>query len=370
MKPFSSFRHSHTGQSQRSRGFTLIEIMVALAIFMLMLTIILVPINMGARVTHIGTARADVQQSSQQLLNRIANELRQAVYVYPNDALPGVTDRPPFNNDTGNNPSGLPYYQQTGAGTDVCGATGRNAALRPAANTARIDFLLPRRSGNVLLTPVAPEYYVVTYYARRQDMSKPWNNDPNPYHAIDNPIVMYRAQYPYRENDGDTFLVAGNPNAQTNNLRYPSDGLLGNCVQNALNLAPINRGALWLTQNPASESNLDNPLLAANQRVAQQDRASAPQPNDNTSPASHQLVTPRDMGLVAPRASLSNTTDATKPMRSYQPSTTFIVDDANEDGKIDRVSIGLVLGQFDSGGSETRVQSVRLPMTVDLPNVR
>ncbi|MDF2440889.1 MAG: hypothetical protein JWN98_1873, partial [Abditibacteriota bacterium] len=70
MKPS---HYSSRSRAHQSRGFTLIEIMVALAILMLMLTIILVPINLGARITHIGTARADVQQASQQLLNRIAS---------------------------------------------------------------------------------------------------------------------------------------------------------------------------------------------------------------------------------------------------------------------------------------------------------
>jgi prepilin-type N-terminal cleavage/methylation domain-containing protein len=324
---------SSTRNWKRRRGFTLIEVMVALAIFMLMLVIIFVPMTMGINVMRVGTARADVQQSSQQVLNRMTTELRKAVHVFPNDALPGVTDKAPYSSD---GTIQFPYYQHN---TSVCAAV--SSGTQRVGNTSRVDFLLPRENGNSLVTPVEPAYYLVTYYARRADASRA-------YHPNDNPILLFRAQVPYRMNDGTPYMVApSQPNALVDSSRYPN----GTDCSNAA--ATYNRGSLWLLQNINGEPNLEG--TTATPGPAATDAT-------NTPPASHQLVMPRDMGLIAPQAA------ATTP--NYQPETNFLLEDSNSDGKIDRVSVNLIIGKYDAGGVESRAQRVRLPQVVDLPNVR
>lgn len=266
--------HTSLSRTRSTRGaFTLVEILVALAVMMLLLVIILVPVNMGLDLFHIGKARSEVQQANQLVINQLASELRQAVHVFPNEVMPGVASVPPYND----------------AGT-------------PVSNTARIDFLLPAVSSNgSVLTPPRASTYKVTYYARRLDSTKN-------YDVYSNPIVLWRAQYP---------LTASNTNDQTNG-------------------EPINlsTAGTFVSTNPATAS------------------------------ASDTQITPRDMVLVA-----SNAT-ATTP--SYQPDSSFICDDSNNDGKIDRVTISLLMAKYDSIGAagEGKSQQIRLTRTVELPNVK
>ena len=51
-----TYHRTESGRGRRA-GFTLIEIMVALAITMILLAIILVPINLAINLMHIGRAR-------------------------------------------------------------------------------------------------------------------------------------------------------------------------------------------------------------------------------------------------------------------------------------------------------------------------
>jgi hypothetical protein len=76
------------------------------------------------------------------------------------------------------------------------------------------------------------------------------------------------------------------------------------------------------------------------------------------------------MALMAPRAALENLDPTKGPVRNYQPETTFLCEDMNSDGKIDRVTVTLVIGQFDEGAVENRPQPLRLTQVVDLPNIR
>lgn len=265
-------------RTRSTRGaFTLVEILVALGVMMLLLVIILVPVNMGLDLFHIGKTRSEVQQANQLVINQLASELRQAVHVFPNEEMPGIANQPPYND----------------AGT-------------PVSNTARIDFLLPAVSDNgSVLTPPRASTYKVTYYARRLDSNKN-------YDVYSNPIVLWRAQYP---------STASNTKDQTK----------GEPIQ----------------LSTASDFDSANPATAS---------------------ASHTQITPRDMVLIAPNADLPDT----NPAKSHQPDSSFICDDSNNDGKIDRVSISLLLAKYDSIGAagEDKNQQIRLTRTVELPNVK
>lgn len=303
-------------------AFTLIEILVALAVLMLMMSIILVPINMGLNVFHIGKARVEVQQANQLVLNQLAAELKRAVFVFPNEEMPGITNKVPYTLN-----GGKPYYDPTIA----------TAADRPVSNTARLDFLLPALSSNgTILTPPQPNNYIVTYYARRLD-------DTKAYDIFSNPVVLWRAQYPYNPDPSGAALTTP---ANISNTRY------GDWTNNA------NK---WLFQSDG-EPNLSP-------------SSSVPLPNfcnqafNSASAASHTQITPRDMALVVD-ATKANLPD-TDPNKSLQPDSSFICDDANNDGKIDHVTMSLLLQKYDSlADAEDKSQQIRSTQSVALPNIK
>lgn len=315
----SSRQARSTHRRSTRQAFTLVEILVALAVMMLMLTIILVPINMGLSVFHIGKARAEVQQANQLVLNQLASELKGAIHVFPNEELPGITNRAPYSAN-----ANKPYYD-TSTSTEV-------------SNTARLDFLLPAVnavSGSIL-TPPRSNNYVVTYYARRLDPAKA-------YDVFTNPIVLWRAQYAYRNDDPASTNTADLVNLGTD--RYSPS------------VAP------WLTQikgepNLVSYGDINNAAIAL---------------------ASHTLITPRDMALVSP-TSVSKpgqtmaeliVSDPTNVEASYQPDSSFVCDDVNGDGKIDRVTMSLLLQKYDSlGADDDKSQQIRATQTVALPNIK
>jgi hypothetical protein len=73
------------------------------------------------------------------------------------------------------------------------------------------------------------------------------------------------------------------------------------------------------------------------------------------------------MALVAPNA------EAATP--SYKPTTSFACDDLDSDGKIDRVTVSLLLRKYDDIGAASRNgtpngQEQRLTQVIDLPNVK
>ena len=305
-----------TSYSQRARStrgaFTLVEILVALAVMMVMMVIILVPINMGMDLFHIGKARAEVQQANQLVVNQLAAELKQAVHVFPNEAMAGITDKVPYTNNA-TAPNYAPYYDTTTA-TRV-------------ANTARLDFLLPSVGTNgAILTPPVANNYIVTYYARRLNPTLDDGTTDIPYDVFSNPVVLWRAQYPYRQDDGNTSTVANLLGTRYDDFTLPRNN--------------------WLTQT-AGEPNL----------VTQSTYAPA------TAAASHTQLTPRDMVLVL--------ADQANPPTTLQPDSSFIGDDTNGDGKIDRVTISLLLGKYDSiGAAGDKRQQIRSTQTVTLPNIR
>lgn len=344
------------------QGFTLIEILVALGIFSILLTIILVPLNMGVNMTRIGSARTDTQQSAQALMNRIVTDLRGATYVFPNEPMPGITDKAPYTNNVTTGPPsgtiGYPYFRASAGTENVCGGT----KPLPFSNTARIDFLRPT-------TPGDSPHSITSYFAARANVSRPWyENTPEAYDAELNPIVLYAAQIPFERTDpnGSDFLVSGRHNALVGNNRLPDTA---QCTASG---ADINQGARWLMHNGAGEPELArvsgqnadplNPGL--------QDDLSPAAGTPATDPASNIRVTPLGVGLYAPDADKpADNTNLASNQRGFTPSTSFICEDTNSNGIIDRVTVTLVVGKYDGAGAENRAQSVRLTQTVDLPNV-
>lgn len=380
----------------RRGGFTLVEILVAVAIMSLLLSIIFVPLRLALETLHIGKVKAELQQEAHIAIQQVATDLRKSQFVFPNSRIPGVTDNlnsaapcagtkyPEGNtanpqNDWNYRPyvitnngsaantrsSPLPVDPVTGAVTGpmtygACEpvATGTGTGMRAWNNPARLDMLQLRRDRTGSGTNAQAEQdYMVSYYFRRRDISKP-------YDAIDNPVVLFRAQVPYRNRNGinspsivsapNNIMGETEANAQLDTSLYPDS--IGTCnAGSGPSNNQSNRSFAWITHNFLGEANLE-PLTKDAQITG-----------GDLVPGAHTLVTPSDMPLFVPRA-VSDPGGA----ESLVPELSF-TQEATSGGRINRVTINLTLAKYDDAGAgsvngQGRAQKVRVSQTIDLPN--
>ena len=374
---------------RRSRhAFTLVEVLVALGILAILLVIIVLPLRLGFDSFNAGNAQSLTQSALQATMTEMEKDFRQAVYVFPNAQVVGVSDKPPYG--TAGAPNS-PYYLSTDV-TDI-GEPGKGTAGNPNGiacstaaklwpNPSTLSMIQVRRdsSGNVL-TPLAPSYNIVTYYARRQELSKP-------YDPIDNPVVMYRAEYPAfgLDVDGTPFPLqvqtpTGALNAPIDFVRITPGG--GTCGTNG---AQLNRSSLWLSHNVYGEADL-LPLTRLGNGTDADAATFDPATGFNTqgSSYSHTLAIPRGLALQASNAyriatgafQPATTAAATDPEAPLVPDTSFTCTDTNRDGKIDRITISLGLASFQVGAQGELDQNfqpkgtvLRGTRTIDLPNIQ
>ncbi len=359
-KTFQPMTQASMQQKQQRGGFTLVEILVAVAILAVMLTVILVPLRMGFQSFQIGKSRGDVQQQAQLMLGQIANDFRKSQFVFANSYIPGISD----SKDTSSPCSSAAYKpaasweyrpyvisrDTTATGSPFSGGYGvcTNTGVQGWNNLSRIDMLQIRRDSNGKpANSSAGQDFIISYYPRRLDLTKPFD-------VIDNPIVLFRAQIPYRERDaagnpGPTFKDGSNFNAMIDWTQYPNN--VGSCAP-ATRPAETNRSFEWITHNYFGEADLQ-PLTADTI-------------NGTVVPGAHTLVTPRDMSLVAPRAGSGE-------QESYVPDLTF-TEESTDGKRIDRITVSLTLAQYDSTGlgqtnGQASAQRVRVSQTFNLPNV-
>lgn len=336
--------------STRTRGFTLVEMMVAVALFAVLMIVVFVPLTQAARFLSVGRTRAGLQQSADQTMSQLQRDLQRAIYVYPNNALPGVTDKLPYSSNSSLNKP--PYIQ----GSNTPPPPPQIAVGDPVGNSSRIDMLLPEldANGNVKY-PITPAKYIVTYYARRLKVDElvppaalgsPQNPSANAYN---NPVVLVRAQYPYIGRDGarlDTTI-------DTTNSRYNTGAKNGWLIQGATGFYPdeFNLGPLCV--DSVLPTNSPNPIVVGSIAV----------------------VTPRNIALVTPVVAPPITAN-------LNPNTSFNCADVNGDGKIDQVTVNMTITQFDqqvtNGGNNMKdnvgdnrnFQKFTLIQSINLPNIR
>ncbi len=375
-RAFSKARRPASAATRRA-GFTMIEILVALAIFSIMMVIIFVPLNLGLKFFHIGKTRSDMLASAQTTMDAMERELRKAIFVFPNEALPGVTDRAPYNTAGGVNPEGRPYLRVNANLIGVCDTDTANATY--VDNASRLDFLLADNfdtaSGTELLQPISPlrpTPYFVSFYARRQKMEiiLP-NTQPPPPEPFENPIVLFRAQMPYREHNGAYVPNPVTPSARNANLsstlnsRYPNPAPTSPGQCDATSSNDTNLGSYWLNQFAGTnEPNLE-PLCFDSTGAG----------GFASVPGTHTQMLPRGVSLLARKAYDPLSDGTANPNPDYTPDTTFHCADTDGDHKIDQVKITLSLSSFDDigadrKGGELRPQNQALTQTISLPNVR
>ena len=200
-----------------------------------------------------------------------------------------------------------------------------------AANTSRLDLILPnedsgsadvnKRAGNVL----------ISYYCRRRDMSKPF--DP-----IENPVVLYRAQIPYRLSFLDTstnLFGTQSFNAPDRTTAPNADLSDGRYTKRSTSCTPdTSRGLKWLTMNQYGEFDLAPLCLGY----------AGGGPTDPPTYGAHTLVLPSDTALLTPYANTG----------SYVPDVTFSL---SSNGKRGTAKIHQVKKSNSPSGNTTRTQS-------------
>jgi prepilin-type N-terminal cleavage/methylation domain-containing protein len=368
-----STSHSICGAPNRKGGFTLVEIMVAIAIMSLLFAVILVPLRLGFDSFNAGRAQSEVQIQAQVTVQQIANDLRKAQFIFPNTFVPGVSkgDNSSSNCSVAGYKSDLTWnylpYVKSELETDtdpplnsfgalpaygVCSSTTR---VKSWGNPSRIDMLQLRRGDNgQTLNSGAGQDFIVSYYARRLDVSKA-------YDVVDNPVVLFRAQIPYRNRTngqpGAPYTLSSNRfNAQIDWTAYPSPiGDTTSC--STTGSEDLNRSFNWISHSFWGEANLE-PLSA---------QASA-----TNVVGAHTLVTPRDMGLVTPRSSIIDGTPSADEKDALVPELSFVEESTNGT-RINRVTINMTLARYDSAGAigtngQPAAQRVRVSQTVDVPN--
>ena len=205
-------------QLQRTlrRAFTLIELLIVIALTAVLLTLLIVPLISALRYTQQAQIVTAAQDAARITRERITRELSSAVFVFDGTSHPFQTSNPIVaGDDAYTNFLDLPILSSTG-GTVVA-----------HAYNAKLDFVLPKlndsgaaidpttgepiaytpsSNGSAIVSnpsyvfPLAAGTNAIRYFVGLKDPAKPYNNtrEGKANGSTDNTYVLYRAQYqPY-----------------------------------------------------------------------------------------------------------------------------------------------------------------------------
>ncbi len=215
-------------QTQRNRGFTLIELITVMAISTILLSIIVVPMFESFRATRTAQAFADAQDKARLLTERLTREISESVGVKDVEGIggrvsiviqtprSGVLENGTVVPDTAIPPGSTPPWVTVGMNYSkldiVLPAKVGNRGIGGGfidPNTGKEDPTLRAPKGQVQL-PLAPGTTIRRYWIGLRD---PFTNYTNPFEGIltpqsggrDNLFVLYMAEVE------PVVRVAGNP---------------------------------------------------------------------------------------------------------------------------------------------------------------
>jgi len=202
------------GNTKFRSAFTLVELLVAMAITAVMLGLLLGPMLQSFNFTRRVQRVAQAQDTARDLMETISREIAEAAYVFDNSrVLNPLTTSNPVNDAT------LQFTlvdQRGNAVTFYLPYTKIDFVLpeRATANGTGItdptdgsDYVPPdQRVGKPPLVPVLAGRTIVRYFVARRDPSRPYSNRNEQLlatAALDNPYVLWRAQFVLYERNGN-----------------------------------------------------------------------------------------------------------------------------------------------------------------------
>lgn len=219
----SSVPKSYHTAARGRRGFTLIEVLVVLAITAIITTLLVTPMVQSFNITRRAQATVLSQESGRQALEQLTRELQSAVFVYDNTGqaidipvkgrvfkipyarVDLVLPRMVMHCNSPNHPAGVPRdYDRGRLAWPAC-----PAQHQPPGGNDDVEARV--------LNPIEPDGMMVRYFVGLKDPSQPYNNVHEDRRAlatdVENTFVLYRAEFsPYDENliddsDGQSGLL-------------------------------------------------------------------------------------------------------------------------------------------------------------------
>ena len=240
-------RAAHNPPSRLRRAFTLIELLIVIALTAVLFTLLLAPLISALRYTKQAQIVTAAQDAARITRERITRELGSAVFVFDNTSHPFLIPagtQVASGDDRYTNFLDLPI--RANAAIDNKPATGPGQLVVAHAYNAKLDFVLPRLneqgkatdpttgepidfrpsgSGSAIVSnpsyvfPLAAGTTMIRYWVGLKDPTKPYNNVREGRSSYDdsndNTYVLYRAQFqPYKPQTNAAGKVTGQaPNA-------------------------------------------------------------------------------------------------------------------------------------------------------------